>query len=152
MRISTGHELFEQIANHPDVYPSVSRKGCGRITFTDVWPACIGIEFGDRGGFIYHRGAPGIYEVHTLFLPGTAHAAEFAAESLRYMFGEGGANLILTMIPGDLPHVRRFALKQGFTKFDESPGGWERESGPVDLEFFKLTKEAFKCRPQPSAQ
>jgi hypothetical protein len=152
MKISTGPELFEQIANHPDVYPAVSCKGCGRITFADVWRDCIGLEFGGRGGFIYHRSAPGVYEVHTLFLPGTRGAEEFAALSLRHMFGEVGAELILTMIPGDLPHVRRFALKQGFTKFDEVPGGWERESGPVDLEFFSLTKEAFQCQPQPSAQ
>ena len=71
--------------------------------------------------------------------------------SLEHMFGEQQAELILTQIAVDLPHVRRFALKQGFTKFHEIPGGWERDSGPVDLELFELTREAFRCLQQQSA-
>ncbi len=148
MKLSTNPGLFESIANHPDVYGAVSCKGCGLIRFGANWADCIGLEFGDRGGFIYHRQAAGVYEVHTLFLPHTKDAAKFARQSLEYMFGERSADLILTQIAVDLPHVRRFALKQGFTKFHEVPSGWKRESGPVDLEFFELTKEAFQCLQQ----
>ena len=148
MKLSTGPEFFESVANHPDVYGAVSCKGCGPIRFGPAWADCIGLEFGDRGGFIYHRQAADVYEVHTLFLPHTKDAAKFARQSLEYMFGERCAELILTQIAVDLPHVRRFALKQGFTKFHEVPDGWERDSGSVDLEFFELTKEAFKCLQQ----
>lgn len=151
MKTATGPEFLESVANHPDVYRAVSCKGCGPIRLGDHWAECIGIEFGDHGGFIYHRQAPGVYEVHTLFLPHTKDAAQFARQSLAYMFGEQSADLILTQIAVDLPHVRRFALKQGFTKFHEIHNGWERDSGPVDVEFFELSREAFKCLQQQSS-
>lgn len=152
MEIAQGPELFESIANHPDVFPAVSCKGCGRIRFGQAWAGCVGLQFGDRGGFVYVAMAePDVWEVHTLFLPGTRGTSGFAQQSLRHMFEIAGAARIVTMVPADLPHVRRFALRQGFMPTHTAPAGWERESGPVDLDHFELSKEAWQCQQQQSS-
>lgn len=151
MRVSTSPDLFERIANHPDVYPAVSCKGCGRISFGDAWARCIGLEFGVCGGFIYVELEPGTWEVHTLFLPRTREVDQFAEQSLRHMFEVAGADRIVTMVPNDLPHASRFARRHGFSLTHTTPDGWERNSGPVDLDHFELSKEAWQCQQQQSA-
>jgi hypothetical protein len=151
MHISTAPDFLEAVANHPRVYPFVSCKGCGEIRFGDGWEDCVGIEFGEAGGFVFHRRAPGAYEVHTLFLPRTAGTLDYAKQALEHMFHVENAEWIGTQVARDLPHVKRFALRSGFTKFHEIANGWERDSGPVDVELFELTKERFlganTCQP-----
>lgn len=141
MRISTDPAFLERVANHPRVYPSVSAKGCGPISFGVNWTDCVGIEFGEAGGFVFHRMTPTAYEVHTLFLPKTRGADGFAQQALDYMFNEAGADLVMTQVARDLPHARRFAERQGFKHLQVVPNGWERESGLVDVDLFELTKQ-----------
>ncbi|MFK3845288.1 hypothetical protein [Stenotrophomonas sp. NPDC078853] len=141
MRVATAPDLLEAVANHPRVYPSVSCKGCGAISFGPSWMDCIGLEFGEAGGFVFHRRAPDAYEVHTLFLPKTRGVDAFAQQALDYMFDVAGAEIVLTQVACDLPHVRRFAERQGFKHFQTVTDGWVRESGPVDVDLFELTKQ-----------
>lgn len=147
MRLATSPAFLESIANHPRVYPSVSLKGCGSIDLAPHWADCIGLEW-DEGGFVFHRQGEGVYEVHTLFLPRTPDTSGKARAALQYMFTRG-ATVVLTQVPRDLPHVRRFAEKHGFTRFDTVENGWQRDSGPVDLDQFALTREEWQgCQSQ----
>lgn len=151
MRVSESPGPLERVANHPKVYSAVSCKGCGRISFGDAWARCIGLEFGDCGGFVYVHLEPGTWEVHTLFLPRTRGTDQFAEQSLLHMFQVVGAERIVTMVPADLPHAKRFAIRHGFSLTHRTPNGWERDSGPVDMDHFELSKEAWQCQQQQSA-
>lgn len=141
MKVAESPEFLESVANHPRVLPYVTVKGVDRISFAPIWVDCIGLEF-DTGGWVFHRQEPGVYEVHTLFLPKSVNVQEKAREALRYMFNLD-ATSILTQVATDLPHVRRLALRNGFKLFDSRRNAWERESGPVDVDYYELTQEAF---------
>ena len=136
MRVADSPEFLESVANHPRVYPYVSVKGCGEIRFGPIWADCVALQW-DDGGFLFHRQDEGVYEVHTLFLPGAKDAAGKAQQAREYMF-DNGARLLLTQVPRDLPHVRRFAEKAGFKWFGEAKGAIERESGPVDVDYYEM--------------
>lgn len=145
MIVATTPEFLESVANHPRVYPHVSCKGCGQIRFGPIWGDCIALQWED-GGFLFHRQDEGVYEVHTLFLPHAVDKDAKADEALAHMF-DNGARLIVTQIAKDLPHVRRFAKRHGFKWYGERAGAYERDSGPVDVDYFEL--EGHGC-PQPS--
>ena len=109
MKIDTTPDFLESVANHPRVYPYVSVKGCGYIRFGKIWDDCIAVVF-DTGGWLFHRQDHNVYEVHTMFLPKSRDVNAKALRALGYMFDEAGADLIVTQIAGDLPHVRRLAV------------------------------------------
>lgn len=136
MKIAGSPEFLESVANHPRVYPYVSVKGCGEIRFGPIWDDCVALQWED-GGFLFHKQDEGVYEVHTLFLPRAKDKHEKAEEALAHMWANG-ARLILTQVARDLPHVRRFAERHGFKWFGEKAGAFERESGPVDVDYFEL--------------
>ena len=140
MKIADSPEFLESVANHPRVFPFVSCKGITEIGFGDKWADCIGLEW-DDGGFVFHRQDEGVYEVHTLFLPGAKDAAGKAQQARCHMFDVVGATLLLTQVPRDLPHVRRFAEKAGFKWFGEAKGAFVRESGPVDVDYFEMERQ-----------
>lgn len=159
MRLSITPDFFELIANHPSVYPYVTCKGFeGRITLGvggELPNNCLGLEF-DTGGFFLVELRPRVYEVHTLFLPKSERVVEKAMDALDLMFPLLADELV-TMVPADLPHAKRLALKMGFQFTHRDPDGWERDSGPVDLDHFRLTctehMERVRCQSsQPSPQ
>jgi len=117
-------------------------KGCGRIEFAPIWADCIGLEF-DTGGWVFHKQDEGVWEVHTLFLPKSRDVLQNAQQALRYMFTEADAQLIVTQVATDLPHVRRLALAGGFQWFARKEGAWERDSGPVTVDYYELTRDAW---------
>lgn len=145
MIVAESPEFLESVANHPRVYPHVSVKGCGEIRFCGIWGDCIALQW-DDGGFLFHRQDDGVYEVHTLFLPRAKDKDAKAREALAHMFNSG-ARLVVTQIARDLPHVRRFAKRHGFKWYGERLNAYERDSGPVDVDYFEL--EGQGC-PQPS--
>ena len=135
MKVSDSPDFLESVANDPRVFKYVSPEG-KPVKFGDAWASCIGLEW-DEGGFVFQRHDPDTYEVHTLFLPRTPDTDGKAREALAYIFGLG-AQTILTQVAKDLPHVRRFAVRHGFQKFDEADGN----------EFFVLTRKEWQGCPQ----
>lgn len=145
MRVSDSPDFLESVANHPRVYPYVRSDADGPIRFGAAWADCIGLEW-DEGGFLFCRRDPTTYEVHTLFLPKTRDVDAKAEEALAYVFGLG-ADAILTQVARDLPHVRRFAERHGFRRFDEGP--WR--DGVAD--YYVLTQQEWQgCQSQPLPQ
>jgi hypothetical protein len=136
--------FLESVANHPLVLPFVTCKGVERIDFSPIWADCVALEW-DDGGFVFHRQDAGVYEVHTLFLPSAKEKHEKAEQALRHMF-DGDAGLIVTQVAKDLPHVRRFAERHGFVWFGHQVAAWERDSGPVDVDYFELTERQYRER------
>ena len=139
MIVSESPAFLESVANDPRVYPFVSVKGCGEIRFGPIWADCVGLQWED-GGFIFHKQDEGVYEVHTLFLPKAKDTSAKAQEARAHMFDVVGARLLLTQVARDLPHVRRFAEKAGFKWFGEAKAAMERDSGPVDVDYFEMER------------
>lgn len=135
MKVSTGPEFLESVANHPRVLPHVSPEGTP-VHFGDHWKDCVGLEW-PEGGFVFHRHDPVTFEVHTLFLPKSRDVDAKAEEALDFIFGVG-AETILTQVAKDLPHVRRFALRHGFKPWGEGEG----------RDYFELTREDRECPQQ----
>lgn len=133
MIVADSPEFLESVANHPRVFPHVTVKGVSEIRFAPVWADCIALQWED-GGFVFHKQDDGVYEVHTLFLPKHRDVDAKAEEALAYM--RERARLIVTQVARDLPHVRRFAKRHGFKWYGS--GAIERESGPVDVDYYEL--------------
>lgn len=145
MKLSHGPERFNEIANHPRVFPYVSQAGDSAVDLGPNWERCIGTEFED-GGWVYYDHGCGVWEIHTLFLPKPTDVATKLRESLGHIFGQVGAATVITQIPRDLPHARRLAVNAKFEHIGSKDDGWLRESGPVALDFYQLTQEAWQGR------
>lgn len=138
MRIAESPAFLQGIANDPRVFPAVSVPDMASIDFTGAWPACIGVEF-DTGGWVFHRSEPGVYEVHTLFLPKSRQVREKAREAALFMFTCTDAVELLTKVPADLPHAKALALASGFRFIYRRREAWPREGGAVDVDYFRMT-------------
>jgi hypothetical protein len=144
VRVATSPAFLEAVANDPAVLPAVASKGRGKFDLSAIWPECIGLEF-DTGGWVLHRAAPGVYDAHTLFLPKSVNVREKAREALAYLFGLD-AVLVIGRVPADLPHARRFVRDMGMTYSHDLDVTIQRESGPVAVHEYHLTREAWESQ------
>ena len=138
LRVAQTPEFLESVANHPSVFPAVSRKGQGCIDLSGVWHKCIGLEF-EGGGWLFDRLDMGRYEVHTLFLPKSRHTREKAAQAKRYLFTATDALELVTRVPDDLPHALALARHMGFKDAFRRDNAWSRDSGDVGMTYLRLT-------------
>jgi hypothetical protein len=142
VKLSTSPAYFEAIANHPRVFKRVSRKGIDRIDLAPVWSHCVGLEF-DGGGWLCQRIHAGLWEVHTLFLPGNHHVRDCAVEALRFMFTVTDCNELCTKVPCDVSRAKELALDMGFSESYHRDDGWQRESGPVAVDYLHYRIESW---------
>lgn len=121
-------DFLNKVANHPDVRPYLGHPDSTEsldLTPLVVNPANIALE-ADGGGWILQALLPGVYELHTLFLPearGKAYMRQ-AREALRYMFTATDALEILTKCPDDNPGARMAATLVGFRERFHRDGVW----------------------------
>jgi len=136
---------FNSIVNHPSIYPYV----CGELYPNSLdlsslleSPDCFIHRDGDFGGFFFHKVAPGVYEVHTQFLPEgrgprTVALAKASAEKL---FKEvPGSVAITTKVPITNRVARKLAIATGF-KFSHREGTWLINGKQVPVDHFILSK------------
>lgn len=93
-------EGLNHIVNHPDVRPWVG--GTGPLDTSEVVADLRNVLLmGEGGGLLFVRYAPGVYEVHTQFLPEArgANAVVVTNDALRWMFTKTDAVEILTKVP-----------------------------------------------------
>ena len=71
----------------------------------------------EYGGFIFHKYEPGIYEVHTQFLPTSppGHALEAAKEARKYIFSKTDAVEVYTRVSESNPRAKKFTESVGWT-------------------------------------
>lgn len=140
MKLATAPGHLERIANHPKVFPYIAGHGRERFDLSGVWADCIAFEW-PEGGLIFHQHAPDSYNVHVLFLPKTRDTQGKARQAVGVMF-DAGAKELVAAIPADLPHCRRLAQSIGFAPSGQM-GTIDRERGPVALNLFRLTQDAW---------
>lgn len=150
MRVADCPEFLQSVIDHPQVRPWLSPDGFGELPLAQVFHEGIGLEF-ETGGFFFHRLGDGIYEVHTLFLPGTKNAFECCQAVAHYMFCGTDCVRIVTKVPADNVPAWRLTEKMGFTQDYVRPQAYNRGGQLHDVKHYALTMDLW-ARGQRSPQ
>lgn len=118
--------LFNEVANDPHVRPFI---GGGDAPLDMTGPVANPDNYAleaKGGGFWLHPLLPGLYELHTLFLPRYRGKAMFAAavEMFRFMFTQTPCLEIVTKCPDDNGGARWAAGKVGFRERFRRDDAW----------------------------
>lgn len=119
--------FLTEVANHPEVRPWLGAPDIPVLDLTPLVgnPENIAIET-KGGGWILQAMAPGVYEIHSLFLP-EGRGKPFMAgarEMLRYVFTATDATEILTKCPDDNGGARMAASLVGFRERFRRDDAW----------------------------
>lgn len=136
--------LLNEIANHPEVRPHIGGAGVIDLTTIVGDPQNVAV-MGEHGGWIYHGLQPGVYELHTLFLPEGRGRSFFAGarEVLRYMFVRTDALEILTKCPDTNAGARMAAGMMGFKERFRREDAW---APGVGISYQALTIDGWAMR------
>lgn len=134
------------IVNHPEVLPWVAAPGQTELDLTPLVddPRNIVLMAGQgHGGFVLVQLEPGVYEVHTQFLPEHRgpRLIKRAREAAHWMFCRTDCMELLTKCPVDHPGTATLASKVGFTCEFKRPEAWRRVGSPdvgVQVDFYAL--------------
>lgn len=121
--------FLNEVINHPEVRPGVHGDGhidVGRLTCD---PRNFALQSA-YGGFLLTLQTPGIYEVHSQFLPGHgAHPAKAMASAMEYMFTRTDCEKIVSRVPASNRPAKGLAqiggLRTIFQRDDEQLGACE---------------------------
>lgn len=131
--------LFNQVANDPLVRPWLG-GGMDTIDLGPAFqnPAIFAFET-KGGGFWLHPLMPGMYELHSLFLPRWRGKPMFEAarEMLRYMFTQTDCLEIVTKCPDDNGGARMAAARVGFRQRFRREDVWAQGVG-VSYQVFSV--------------
>jgi len=103
--------FLNTVINHPEVRPFMAPGTEPLDVTTGVSSPANFALVTEGGGFILHCHEPGIYEVHSQFLPEYrgGHAAKAMRAGFDYMFTRTDATRIVTQVPDNNPAARGFA-------------------------------------------
>lgn len=144
-----GAGRLNAVVNHPGVRPWVG-AGSHPLDLTSVVSDQDNVLLmGQGGGLLFIRYAPGIYEVHTQFIPEARGRAAIEAtnDALRWMFTKTDAVEILTKVPdrnkGALGLVKAI---HGELRFHRD-NAWLAADGPDGVGHYALTIQSWagKC-------
>lgn len=131
--------FLNEVASHPEVRPWLSPDGRELDLTNDISnPANIALE-AKGGGWVLRALLPGVYELHTLFLPSARGRAYFAAawEAVRYVFTRTDALEIVTKCPDSNGGARMAAATMGFRERFRREDAWAPGVG-VSYQAFNL--------------
>lgn len=136
--------FINEVANHPEVRPFLGGEGPLDFTLFAQTPQNLVIE-ADGGGWLLQPVWPGVYELHTLFLPIGRGKAFFAQikEMFRFVFTTTDATEIVTKCPDNNPAARMAATLVGFRERFRRENAWE--SG-VGISYMALTIDDWALR------
>lgn len=135
-------ELVNKLLNHPSIFPSISIHG--RTEPLDITPLITephNVFMAAPGGIVaFIREEPGIYEVHTNFLPEYRgrNALKASRAAYHWMFINTDCMILQTKVPGFNVAADMFCRLVGATKEFTRPGIWPTDKGLVDMAFWQL--------------
>lgn len=117
--MDAGH--LNAVVNHPSVRPFVMGEGELDLTQALADPGNYAWQT-EHGGFVLMRHSPGVYEVHSMFLPEGrgASALKAARDMLRQMFAATDCREVLTKIPNGNKGADGLARATGFREWFKS--------------------------------
>jgi hypothetical protein len=132
------------VLNDPSVLPSISIPG---ITSLDIAPLLSNpvnvLLMTEGGGIIFAQQEPGIYEVHTNFLPTHRgrHAIRASLAAYRWMFCRTDCMVLQTKVPAFNKGAELFCKIVGATREFDRKGVWPTADGLCDMSFWSLSYE-----------
>lgn len=140
--------FLNSVVNHPEVRPWL-----GGAEPIDLAPALSDPRnvalVSDHGGFFLEWREPGLYEVHTQFLPSGRgrHAFEAVWEAMRYMFVETDCTRLLTRVPVFNRRTLAFTAAIGWRKLFERKAAWPMPNGQMsDVHYYAFDFEDWRAR------
>jgi hypothetical protein len=135
-------ESVNAILNHPTVLPAITLPGrAGPIDATALIMDTHNVFMLAPGGCIaFVRQEPGVYEVHTNFLPEYRgrNAIRSSQAAYHWMFTHTDCMILQTKVPAPNVAADMFCKIVGATKEFVRKGIWPTEKGFVDLAFWQL--------------
>lgn len=97
----------------------------------------------DGGGIVFVWHEPGVYEVHTNFLPSRRgrFAVSASLAAYRWMFTRTDCMILQTRVPAFNAAAERFCALVGATREFERKAVWPTKDGPVGMSFWTLRYE-----------
>lgn len=135
-------ERINAIVNHPDVRPWVGYAELGPIDLTQTIANPDNIFLmAEGGGFICVFQEPGIWEVHSQFLPEHRgeNALKSAQDGMRYMFTRTPCVELRTKVPEGNVAAAALARKMGFVHQFTREGVWPTPDGMKSVRYFAIT-------------
>lgn len=133
-------ERVNVISNHPDVRPWLG--GQGDLDLTDIVANRANyLLMGEGGGFIFIQQEPGIYEVHSQFLPD--HRGEevimAARDAERWMFCRTDCIEIRSKVPAGNVGAAAFARAMKYELQFVRANAWQTAEGLVSVKYYART-------------
>lgn len=130
-------ERVNTISNHPEVRPWLG--GVGELDLTDIVVNRSNVLLmGEGGGFIFVQQEPGIYEVHTQFLPD--HRGEevitAARDAERWMFTRTDCIEIRSKVPGGNVGAAAFARAMKYELQFVRANAWQTPEGLTSVKYY----------------
>lgn len=148
MRPAQSPDFLQSVIDHPEVRPWICQDGTGELDLSLIWNEGIGFESED-GGFFFHRLGDGIYEVHTLYLPGTKTAFQGCQFVAHFMFCGTECTKIVTKVPEDNVPAWKLTEKMGFRADYVREKAYTRGGKRHDVRHYSLHMDDWgKDRPQ----
>lgn len=108
--------FLNEVCNHPEVHPWLGHEGVIDVTPAVSNPANFALVT-EGGGFIVIQHEPGVYEVHSQFLP---EARDSTVQAMRdgmdYVFTRTDCHTLLTQVPDNNKAALHLAKCGGFKK------------------------------------
>lgn len=114
------------VANHPEVHPWLGVEGEADLTAAVSNPANFALV-NEGGGFVLMCHEPGVYEVHSQFLPSHRRKTiQAMRDGFEYMFVNTDCHTVLTQVPDNNPAaaaLARFAHFRPMFRREDTPRG-----------------------------
>lgn len=140
--------FLNEVINDPGVRPFLG--GVGELDLGPLLanPDNVGLEVMGDGGWFLQAIMPGVYELHTCFLPHARGRAYFAAarEALRWMFTMTDCLEIVTKCPDDNAGARMAAGVMGFRERFRREIAWPPEDPSVGVSYRVFTLDDWIAR------
>lgn len=128
------------VVNHPDVRPWVG--GSGQLDLAPVIANQANVLLmGEGGGFLLVQQEPGVYEVHSQFVPGSRGSAvvEAAHDASRYMFMRTDCVEIRTKVPAGNVAAAALTRRMGWELQFERANAWQTPNGLISVRYYAKT-------------
>lgn len=129
------------VANDAAVRPWIGGEGPVDFTATlsDRSNVALALVSGG-GGFLGIRIAPGIYDVHSLFVPDARrYTLSAMREALRFMFVDLDARELVTTVPDGNRAAAALTQRAGFTCAGFRAACWPVMGGPLGVTWWRMT-------------
>lgn len=135
-------ERINAVVNHPEVRPWVGNPDLGPLDLSPIVADHANVLLmGDGGGFVCQRQEPGIYEVHSQFVPEARgeNALRCAMDGMRHMFTRTDCVELRTKVPEGNLAASALARRVGFVHQFTRDKAWPGPDGQTPVRYYAIS-------------